>query len=468
MSPTNPAGDTNFQGASPPHNLEAEKAVLGAVIMDNNAYTEVSDLVRADDFYHEAHKATYRGIQDLFRRGEPVDELTLSDWLKKDGSFEHMGGEVFLSELLRYVVSEKNVASYAGIVRRLAVTRRLITAGIQIASTGYGQPDMDEYIELAERSIFEIALDRPSQAFSKVDEVARDLMSSIEARNQSDEEFSGLPTGFSKLDEMTGGFQKSDLLIVAGRPAMGKTAFALNMAVNAARHLHSRGRTDAVAVFSLEMSRIQLVSRMIAVDAKLDVSRLRSTRSQPMTVEEWQRFTQAMGRLGGYPILMDDTAMITVESIKSKCRKLKMDQGLGLVVIDYLQLMDTARSRGGDSNRAIELGEISRGLKIMAKELDVPVVALSQLNRELEKRPDKTPRLSDLRESGAIEQDADIIMFIHREAGYHPNPQELPVETQRDAEVIVAKQRNGPTGKVKLYFISEFTSFENPQYGEEY
>jgi len=444
-----------------PHNLEAEKAVLGAIILDNAAYAHAEGVLKASSFYHPAHQIIYLAIKGLNAARQPIDELTLADWLKKDGNFDTIGGDVFLNELLRHVVSEKNVAAYVAIMRRLDITRRMIAAASHIATSGYAQPDIEDYIDASQKAIFSIAMDHEEQDFSYARDVAQNIMHTIEDSAKSDDEFSGLPTGFRRLDDMTGGLQKSDLVIVAARPGMGKTAFALNVAVNAAGHIARCNLNGTVAIFSLEMNRAQIVARMIAADAKIEASRLRSSRNQQLTTEEWVRLMDSINRIGNLAI--DDNPTISLDSIRSKCRKLKMNKGLGLVIIDYIQLMDTRKRRGGDQNRSSELGEISRGLKIMARELDVPVVALSQLNRELEKRPDKKPRLSDLRESGSIEQDADVIMFIHREAGYHHNPRDLDPETRRDAAIIVAKQRNGPTGTAKMCFFSEYTCFENRQ-----
>jgi len=453
-----------FQGRVPPHSLEAERSVLGAILLDNQAYVSVSDVLRGDDFYHEAHKTIYAAMQGLFEGSKPIDELTVADSLNTMGELERIGGESYISDLLRYVVSARNVATHARIVRTKAETRRLIQAGIHIASMGYEEPEFGEYLEDAEKQIFDVAVDKTSKSFYSLKEVSAELMEEISSRNNSEDEYLGVETGFPTLDKMLGGFQKSDLIIVAARPAMGKTSFVLNCALNAGRKLHQRGKTDNVVVFSLEMGKLQLASRLICSHAGIDVSRLRTGKgSQPLSPEEWMEFMNSINELSSYPVVLDDSSLVTLETIKSHCRKLKMEEGLAMVVIDYLQLMEMPKGSRNES-RAVQLGEVSRGLKMMARELDVPVIALSQLNRELEKRPDKRPMLPDLRESGAIEQDADIIMFIYRDAVYQADPESLPVEKQMEAELIIAKHRNGETGKIHMQFRKEYTRFEEPSY----
>jgi len=469
-SPRLPMPDANAIGRGQmPHSPDAERAVLGSVLLNNASFIEVADVIEASDFHSDAHRIIFTAMRDLFNRGAAIDELTLSEALKRSGDLDRLGGSSAISDLLRYVASSKNVRQYAEIVKEKATTRRLITAGLSIAATGYDEPDLDAYLEDAERQIYDIAVHNAAQGFSTLKDASNELLKDIERRNLSSEAITGVPSGFRRLDDLTAGFQNGDLTIIAARPSMGKTALALCMALNAARHFHhehqariaagdAKARAKQVAVFSLEMSREQLAGRLLCASAFVDMSRLRSTGRNPLTVDEWERITDALNTLNDYPIVMDDTSTITVDTIRSRCRKLAIEKGLGLVVVDYLQLMDIPKGRRND-NRAQLLGEISRGLKIMAKDLQVPVIALSQLNRDLEKRDDKRPRMSDLRESGAIEQDADLILFLYRDAVYHRNPEVLPVEKQRESEVNIAKQRNGPTGLVRLDFIAQFAAF---------
>jgi replicative DNA helicase len=432
----------------PPQNLEAEQSILGSILLENSAINSVLEVISRNDFYNEAHRKIFNVILELSEKNEPVDLITLSSALKDKNFLDSVGGTSYLASLVDNVPSAANVANYARIVKEKAILRGLIGSATEIITSCYETgSDVDQVLDRAEHSIFEISENKVRPSFYPIREIVKDSFRSIEDLYARKELITGVPTGFEKIDDLTSGLQNSDLIIIAGRPSMGKTAFALNIAQFAS--LESQ---IPVAVFSLEMSKEQLVFRLLASEAKVDSQRLRKGF---LGETDWPKLTTAAGRLSEAPLFIDDTPAITVLEMKAKSRRLKADQGLGLIVVDYIQLM-----RGGSyrDSREQEISEISRSLKALAKELKVPVIALSQLNRKVEDRTNRRPQMADLRESGAIEQDADVIAFIYRDEVYNKsddNPE------KGIAEIIIGKQRNGPTGTVKLAFLEKFTSFEN-------
>ncbi len=430
----------------PPQNIEAEKCVLGSIFLDNNALLKVVDLLKPEDFYRSAHGAIYRTMLELFNHNEPIDLVTVHDALRDKDLLEQVGGAAYLAELAHFVPTAANVVYYAHIVREKSILRQLIAISTEIASRCYeGTEPVEDLLEEAEQAIFEIRAQGDNKNFFPIKEVIKSAVFQIEQLHQRREEITGVPTGFIEFDRMTAGLQPADLIIVAGRPSMGKTSLALNIAQYAAIE-----HQIPVAIFSLEMSKEQLAIRMLCAEAQVDAQAVRTGR---LSDAEWQRLTFAANRLSQAPIFIDDTPAITVLELRAKARRLMAEHGLGLVIVDYLQLM---RSRERRERREQEISEISSSLKAMAKELNVPVVALSQLNRRVEERPDKRPQLADLRESGAIEQDADVIVFIYREELYKKDTPDKGI-----AELIIGKQRNGPTGIVKLVFLSQYSSFAN-------
>ena len=430
----------------PPQSLEAEESVLGGVLLDNTALDRALEFITADDFYREAHRKIMRGMIELNQRGEPVDLVTLSDTLKLQGTLADVGGAAYLAELAEKVPTAANVAYYARIVRQKSVLRSLIQTATEIATLGYeSSADVDQFLDEAEHKIFEISERKVRPTFFRIRDIMVDSMKAIEQLYERKELVTGVPTGFVDLDRMTAGLQPADLIVIAGRPSMGKTAFALNIAQYVALTTKV-----GVAVFSLEMSKEQLVLRMLCSEARVDQSKVRSGFAAD---RDFPKLVTAAGRLSDAPIYIDDTAALSVLELRAKARRLKREREskLGLIMVDYLQLM-----RGHDAdNREQEISSISRSLKALAKELNVPVIALSQLNRQVETRAEKKPVMADLRESGAIEQDADVIGFLYRPIVYDKNAEE------RAAEIIIAKQRNGPIGTVPLTFMSEYTRFEN-------
>jgi replicative DNA helicase len=432
-----------------PHSLEAEQAVLGGLMLAPDAMDKVADKLGEDDFYRKDHRLIWRAISELANKGMPCDAVTLGDWFDANGMAELVGGASYLIELANATPSAANIAAYADIVREKSVLRQLIDAGTAITEDGY-RPEgksVQEVMELAEQRVFKIA---ESGARGKKDIVSmRTAVSEafrlLSQRYENRGQLTGVSTGFTDLDELTSGLQPSDLIIVAARPSMGKTAFALNIAEAAAM----RGK-KSVAVFSMEMSASQLAFRLISSLGRIHQSHLRTG---DLAEEDWPRVTSAITMLSDAKIFIDDTPAMSPVEMRSRARRLQREHGLGLIVIDYLQLMQVP---GNKENRATEISEISRGLKALAKELDVPVIALSQLNRSLEQRADKRPMMSDLRESGAIEQDADVIMFIYRDEYYNKESPDKGL-----AEIIIGKQRNGPTDTVKLAFLGHYTKFEN-------
>ncbi|MBS4534417.1 replicative DNA helicase [Clostridium sp. D2Q-14] len=433
-------------GNIPPNSLEAEQSVLGAMILDKDAIISATEILRAEDFYKEANGEIYETILEIYNRNEPVDLITLSEELRKRDTLEAVGGVGYLTDLSDGVSTTANIKSYCEIVEEKSLLRRLIKASNEIISEGYkDDKEIESIIDLAEKRIFEITQRKSHEGFTPMKTVLMETLSRIEEMAQSGGELTGISTGFIDLDNKTSGLQKSNLILVAARPSMGKTAFSVNIAQNSAM----MGKT-IVAIFSLEMSKGQLVQRMLSAEAHIEVQKIISG---DLSEDEWVRLSKAMGPLAQANIYIDDTPAISLAEMKAKCRKLKIEQGLDLVMIDYLQLMS---GDGKNENRQQEISKISRGLKEMARELDIAVVALSQLSRAPELRSDHRPIMSDLRESGAIEQDADVVMMLYRDEYYH-----LDTEKKNIGEVIITKQRNGPTGTVELVWMGQFTKFLN-------
>lgn len=447
----------------PPQSIEAEMSILGGVLLDNEAINRCLELIEADDFYRESHRKIFRAMIDLSNRSEPCDLITLTDMLKRKGELEEVGGGAYLATLVDYVPTAANIAYYCRIVKEKSVTRRLITAATDIVTRGYDEETtVDELLDGAQKTIFEISENKLRPAFTPVGTILKDTFKRIETLYEKKEHVTGVPTGFYDLDKMTAGFQPGDLIIIAGRPSMGKTAFSLNIAQYAAAHADP---PLPVAVFSLEMSKESLVMRLLCSESRVDASRLRTGH---LVDTDWHKLTHGADKLSKARLYIDDTPAIPVLEMRAKARRLKAENGLGMIVVDYLQLM-----RGSSQeSRQQEISEISRSLKALAKELDVPVVALSQLNRSLESRTDKRPMMSDLRESGAIEQDADVIMFVYRDAVYCDDCKKRDGSCtkghEKDAEIIIGKQRNGPIGSVNLLFNGEFTKFENLEKHHDY
>lgn len=432
----------------PPQHIEAEESLLSAILVDNTALLEVVETLTPSDFYRTAHQKIFAAMSDLFERGEPVDVVTLNNSLKEKGQLEVVGGPAYLARLLDAVPLAVNAQHYARIVHDKAVLRRLIEKANAITKRCFQeQGGADDIIDFAEASIFEVTEKKARQAFYPLSKLIDSNIDFLEEKQKNKSLVTGVPTGFSHIDNLTSGLQNSDLIILAARPSMGKTALALNIARNAA--------VDAgvpVAIFSLEMSKEQLSLRLLCAEARIDSSRLRSGF---FSMEDWERLTDAAGVLSAAPIFIDDSPSLSAMEVRAKARRLKMDKNIGLIIIDYLQLM---QARGSAERRDLEISEISRSLKALAKEINLPVIALSQLNRMLEQRNDRRPRLSDLRESGALEQDADVVAFIYRDEVYNKEENNPHKGT---AEIILAKQRNGPIGEVRLTFLSVYTRFEN-------
>ena len=429
-----------------PHNLEAERCVLGAILIHNDAFNVAAELVDADDFFREAHRRVFDKMVDLNERQQAIDFVTLKDELSRSGDLDEVGGPAYISSLADGVPRSTNVEHYARIVKEKATLRNLIYSASKIAASAYSaEDDADTVLDRAEHEIFSIAEDQIHTGFVPLSELVQDGFSTIEKLQKHKSVVTGVPTGFADIDEMTSGLQPQDLVIIAARPSMGKTAFALNIA-----H-HVGTKTDRnVGIFSLEMSKEQLFLRLLTSEAQIDNTRFRTGM---LSDADYSKLSEAMGRLSDAKIFIDDSPGLGVLEMRAKSRRLKAERGLDLIIVDYLQLM---QGRGRFENRNQELASISRALKNLAKEIDVPVVALSQLSRAPESRSDHRPQLSDLRESGALEQDADVVMFIFREDMYEETP-----ANQNTAEIIVGKQRNGPTGLVKLAFLKQQTRFES-------
>ncbi len=433
-------------GKVPPQNLDAEKSILGAVLIDDNTLVNVAKRIKPDDFYDERHQIIFEAMIKLFEKHTPVDLLTLTDELKAQKSLTKIGGSAYLAELTNYVPTSAHSEAYADIVAETSTRRKLIKASAEIAELGY-EPDnsVSELLEKAEKEIFSVSNENLKKDLVSIENILSDSFERIEELHKNKGELRGLKTGYRDLDGKTAGLQKSDLIILAARPAMGKTTFVTNLAYNVAT------QTDkAVLMFSLEMSKEQLVDRMLADSSGIDAWKIRTGN---LTDDDFSKISEAMGEMAEASILIDDTPGLSILEMRTKARRAAHDNDLGLIVVDYLQLMQ-ASSRSSEGNRVQEVSEISRGLKLIARELDVPVVALSQLSRTVETRNPKIPQLSDLRESGSIEQDADIVMFLYREDYYNPE-----TERQHITELIIAKHRNGPTGKIELYFHPERLRF---------
>jgi len=432
----------------PPQSIEAEESLLSGILIDNNTLLDIIDIISPEDFYRSVHQKIFSGIVELFSKNEPVDLVTLTNALKERGNLEEIGGATYLATLVDTVPLAVNAKHYAKIVHDKASLRRLIEKANEIAKECFeDRGNVDEIIDFAESSIFEISKNKHNQSFYPISEIIDGNIETLEERQGNKALVTGVPTGFARLDNLMSGLQKSELIILAARPSMGKTALALNIARNAA--------VDAnvpVAIFSLEMSKEQLSMRLLCSEARIDSSRLRGGF---FSMEDWRKLTDAAGVLSDTSIFIDDTPDISGMEIRAKARRLKMEKDIGIVIIDYLQLM---KGRMSAERRDLEISEISRSLKALAKELDIPVMALSQLNRMLEQRNDKQPRLSDLRESGALEQDADVVAFIYRDEIYNSDDNNPKKGT---ADILIRKNRNGPTGEATLTFLDSYTRFEN-------
>jgi replicative DNA helicase len=446
----------------PPQNIEAEQSVLGAILLENSSVDRAIELVTPDDFYKESHRRIFLAMIGLTESGEAIDLITLSDALRKKDELEKVGGVAYITSLVNAVPNAANIRYHSKIIREKAIIRNLINTATDIVTRGYeDSKDVDEFLDDAEKTIFEIAEKKIKPSFFPVKTVIKDSFEMIERLYDRKEMITGVPTGFRELDEITAGLQSSDLIIVAGRPSMGKTAFCLNIAAHVAINIKL-----PVAIFSLEMSKEQLVLRMLSSEARIDGKKVRTGH---LAQSDWNGLTAAAGELAEAPIFIDDSSGMNVLEMRAKSRRLKREHGLGLVIIDYLQLM---RGYGNTESRQQEISDISRSLKGLAKELGCPVIALSQLNRAVETRTDRKPLLADLRESGAIEQDADVIMFIYREEFYKrcecPPDGECMCGRRGKATVSIGKQRNGPTGDINLTFISKYARFEDRSDRSEY
>ncbi len=432
----------------PPQNLEAEQSVLGAILLDNEALLKVLEILSPEDFYREAHRKIFLAMLEMFERGESIDIISLKDHLQMKKELDSVGGISYISSLAASVPTAANVKHHARIIREKALMRGLVHAATEVIEMVYdGGLPADEMVDEAEKVIFEISDKRTTSTFSMMKDVIKDSFQMIENLYDSKKAVTGVPSGYRDLDEITTGFQRGDLIIVGGRPSMGKTTFALNIAQHVAVELG-----EPVAIFSLEMSKRSLAVRMLCAEAMVDANKVRKGF---ISKEDWHKLTAAAGRLAEAPIYIDDTSYLSVLEMRAKARRLKLERGsLSLIIVDYLQLM---KGRGNYERREQEISDISRSLKALAKELEVPVVALSQLNRAVEHRQDKKPSLADLRESGAIEQDADVILFLYREEVY--DKEKKDPSKKGKAEVIIAKQRNGPTGEIPLTFLSSCTRF---------
>ncbi len=434
-------------GKVPPHDIEAEQAVLGSMLTDKDAVIAAMEILKPDSFYREDDKAIYEAMQNLYNRAEPIDLITLKNELETMSKLEQVGGLEYLANLPEKAPTSANVQKYISIVDEKAMLRTLIKTANELVDLGYNQSeDVEDIMDHAEKKIFDIVQNKNQKGYSPIKDVLVESFTKLEELYNRKQHITGVPTGFTDLDYRTAGLHGSELILLAARPAMGKTAFALNIAANAA----IKGKTG-VAIFSLEMSKEQLVNRMLCSEAMVDSNKIRTGKLEE---DDWAKLASAIGPLSEANIFIDDTPGITVMEIRTKCRKLKLEKNIGLIVIDYLQLITGNSKRSG--SREQEISEISRSLKILAKELNVPVIALSQLSRAVEQRPDHRPMLSDLRESGAIEQDADIVMFLYRDDVYNKESEKKDI-----AEVIIAKQRGGSTGTVDLLWMGNYTKFVN-------
>jgi replicative DNA helicase len=446
--------ETDFSSHKlPPQHIEAEQSILGGILIENEAINRVMEILDADDFYRDAHRRIFNALINLSERDEPADLITLTNELRKIDQLDSIGGASYLASLIDSVPTAANIEYYARIVKEKAILRKLIQTSTEIITQSYeDRGDVEGFLDEAERSIFEISEKRVRPSFYPIREIVKQSFTTIEKLFKKKEAVTGVPSGFKELDRMTAGFQPSDLIIIAGRPSMGKTAFCLDVAEYAAI-----GNKIPVAIFSLEMSKEQLVIRMLCSQANVEGTRLRTGY---LNESDWPKLTIAAGNLSDAPIYIDDTAALSALELRAKARRLKSEHGLGMVIVDYLQLM---KGRARVESRQQEISEISRSLKALAKELNIPVIAVSQLSRKTEERTGNKPQLSDLRESGAIEQDADLILFIYRDEVYNRS-EDNP--NRGKAEVIIGKQRNGPIGKIDLAFLDKFTTFKDLYRGD--
>ena len=434
-------------GKVPPHDLEAEQAIIGSMLTDRDAVISAIEILKEEDFYREDNKAIYTAILNLYNRAEPIDIITVKSELESMGKFEQVGGLEYLAELPEKVPTTANAMKYIKIVEEKSTLRRLIKTANEIIELGYSPTeDVEDIMEGAEKKIFNIMQEKNQKGYAPIKDVLVESFTKLEELYNRKQHITGVPSGFTELDYRTAGFHGSELILIAARPAMGKTAFALNIATNAAVKANV-----PVAVFSLEMSKEQLVNRILCSESMVDSNKVRTGKLEE---DDWTKLAGAIGPLSEAEIFIDDTPGINITEIRAKCRKLKLEKNIGMVVIDYLQLIQGSNKRGG--SREQEISEISRSLKILAKELDVPVIALSQLSRAAEQSPDHRPMLSDLRESGAIEQDADIVMFLYRDDYYNQDSEKKDI-----AEIIIAKHRGGSTGTVELLWLGSYTKFVN-------
>ena len=437
----------------PPQNIEAEQAVLGAMLIDKEAIAKATEVLLADDFYREAHRVIFSAMLELYNKNEAVDMVTVTEILKRDNKLEDIGGIAYITSLANVVLTAANVKYHAEIVAEKSVLRQLVRVSTEIAAMGYeANEDVGTLLDTAESRILEISNRKKKNDFTAINDILMDSVQSIESLLQNKGGLTGLPAGFADLDKLTSGLHPSDFIILAARPSMGKTALALNIVQNVALRAHKviGGEPRSVAFFSLEMSKEQLVNRMLCAEAGIDSQRLRVGE---MHDEDWTHLWDACDTMSRAKIYIDDTAGITAMDMRSRARRLKAEHGLDLIVVDYLQLMQGSGKRNNSGDRQQEVSEISRSLKALARELDVPVLALSQLSRSVESRQAKRPMLSDLRESGSLEQDADIVAFLYREDYYNPETE------NKHTELIIAKHRNGPVDTVNLFFQKQFTKF---------
>jgi replicative DNA helicase len=447
-----PPGGNDASLRVPPHNLHAEQAVLASVLLNNDLMSDIAEVLRPEDFYQGAHRTLYGTMLGLFENGRPIDQLTLSAAIRDRGAEQQIGGLAYLAEIVSAVPISANAAEYALIVKEKAILRKSIAAAQEITASAFqGVGDLRVFLDQMEERIFAISGEEIKPKYFSMNEMARTALKDIEKAYEQKKRITGIPSGFRDLDEVTAGFQKSNMIVVAARPAMGKTSFCLNIAVNAAtRH------KVPVAIFSLEMSRQELAMRMICSEARVNFQRLRTGQ---IGQEEMNRLVAAVARLSDAAIYTDDSGMLSALDLRARARRLKRDKDIGLIIIDYLQLMRGSSARPNPDNRVQEVSEISRSMKALAKELDIPVIAISQLSRGVENRSDKRPQMADLRESGAIEQDSDQILFVYREEMY--SKEKTPQEEKGVAEIIVGKNRSGPMRDIRLAFLAQFTRFED-------
>ncbi|RJP21002.1 MAG: replicative DNA helicase [Deltaproteobacteria bacterium] len=447
-----PPGGNDASLRVPPHNLHAEQAVLASVLLNNDLMSDVVEVLRPDDFYQGAHRTLYEAMLGLYEGGRPIDHLTLSAVIRDRGAEQQIGGLAYLAEIVSTVPLSANAAEYAVIVKEKSILRKSIVAAQEISTSAFqGVGDIREFLDRMEERIFAISGEEIKPKYFSMNEMARAALKDIEKAYEQKKRITGIPSGFRDLDEVTAGFQKSNMIVVAARPAMGKTSLCLNIAVSAAiRH------KVPVAIFSLEMSRQELAMRMICSEARVNFQRLRTGQ---IGQEEINRLVASVAKLSDAPIYTDDSGALSALDLRARARRLKKDKDVGLIIIDYLQLMRGSAARSNPDNRVQEVSEISRSMKALAKELDIPVIAISQLSRGVENRSDKRPQMADLRESGAIEQDSDLILFVYREEMYSKD--KTPQEEKGVAEIIVGKNRSGPMRDVKLAFLAQFTRFED-------